>query len=671
MSNVSDFAEERVNRRTMIKGAAGVTAAGAAMGLGARLNGNAVQASALQETVESIAEARGLTPADISAALKTYMPSGMHDEYLLFASGGHSGQVLVVGVPSMRLLKLIAVFTPEPWQGFGFSDETKAVLAEGAVDGKVLGYADTHHPGLSETNGEYDGQWLFINDKANARIAVIDLRDFETKQIVKNPHFISNHGGAFVTPNTEYIIDGCQYATPKSWAYAPLESYADEYRGAMTFWKFDRDAGRIDSGKSFSVELPPYWNDLADAGKGPSNGWMFSNTFNTEMSYGTGGGDLPPVEVGASQRDMDYLTVINWQKAEEVVAAGKAEDVSGMPMIPMTVAVEEGLLWQIPEPKSPHGADVTPDGKYIVVSGKLDPHVTIYSFEKIQKTIEEGKYEPDAFGVPVLDFESCVEAQVELGLGPLHTQFDDKGLAYTSLFLDSGIARWKLGGEGIEDGWKLIDVIPQQYNTGHLCAAEGDTVAPSGKYLIGLNKWALDRFHPVGPLLPQNFQLIDISGEQMELLYDCPIGVGEPHYAQMIRSDRLENIWDVYPEVGWDPTTQAVSPVATQIGQESVTRDGTHVTVQMTSIRSTIRPDFIEVKQGDTVTIHLTNVEMAMDATHGFAMPGQNIQLSIEPGETTSVTFVAGKAGTYPYYCTEFCSALHLEMMGYMLVSPA
>ncbi|MCC6673922.1 MAG: cytochrome C, partial [Thermomicrobiales bacterium] len=423
--------------------------------------------------------------------------------------------------------------------------------------------------------------------------------------------------------------------------------------------------------KSFSVELPPYWNDLADAGKGASMGWMFSNTFNTEMSYGTGGGDLPPVEVGASQRDMDYLTVINWQKAEEVVGAGKAEDVSGMPMIPMTVAVEEGLLYQVPEPKSPHGADVTPDGKYIVVSGKLDPHVTIYSFEKIQKAIADGKFEPDAYGVPVLDFESCVEAQVELGLGPLHTQFDDKGLAYTSLFLDSGIARWKLGGEGIDDGWKLIDMIPQQYNTGHICAAEGDTVTPNGKYLIGLNKWALDRFHPVGPLLPQNFQLIDISGDEMELLYDMPIGVGEPHYAQMIRSDRLKNIWDVYPETGWDPQKQAPSEVATQIGKERIERDGNNVTVYMTSIRSTIRPDFIDLKQGDNVTIHLTNVEMAMDATHGFAMPGQNIQLSIEPGETTSVSFVVDTAGTYPYYCTEFCSALHLEMMGYMLVAPA
>ncbi len=661
---------ERIDRRTMIKGAAGVTATGVAVGVGSRLNGGGKATASSLQSVEDIAEARGLTPDDIEAALKTYMPSGRHDDYLIFSSGGQSGQVLVIGVPSMRLLKVIAVFAPEPWQGFGFDDHTKQVLAGGEVDGKVLTCGDTHHPGLSETEGRYDGEWLFINDKANARIGVIDLRDFETKQIVKNPHIISNHGGTFVTPNTEYIIDGSQYATPHAWEYAPLESYADTYRGAMTFWKFDREAGRIAQDQSFSVELPPYWNDLADAGKGPSMGWMFSNTFNTELSYGSGGGDLPPVEVGASQRDMDYLTVINWEKAAEVVAAGRSEDLNGMQMIPMDVAVEEGLLWLVPEPKSPHGADVTPDGKYIVVSGKLDPHVTVYSFEKIMQTIEAGNYEPDAYGVPVLDFESCVEAQVELGLGPLHTQFANKGYAYTSLFLDSAIARWKLGGEGIDDGWTLIDNIPMQYNTGHICVAEGDTVEPAGEYLIGMNKWAIDRFHPVGPLLPQNFQLVDITGEELKLIYDMPIGIGEPHYVQMIKSERLENIWDVYPEVGWDPGTQQVSEFAAQIGEERVERDGNNVTVYMTSIRSTIRPDFIEVNVGDNVTMHITNVELAHDATHGFTMPGQDVNLSLEPGETVSVSFVSDTPGTYPYYCTEFCSALHLEMMGYLLVKP-
>ena len=200
----------RVSRRGVVKGGAAAAAVGAVAAV-PHLGGTD-QAHA--QSAEDIANARGLTPQDVSAALKTYVPSGKWDEYYIFASGGHGGQVLVVGVPSMRLLKVIGVFTPEPWQGFGFDDGSKAMLEAGGMNGKTLTWADTHHPGLSETNGEYDGQFLFINDKAHARMAVIDLRDFETKQIVKNPHIISNHGGAFVTPNTDYIIDGSQYAAP-------------------------------------------------------------------------------------------------------------------------------------------------------------------------------------------------------------------------------------------------------------------------------------------------------------------------------------------------------------------------------------------------------------------------------------------------------------------------
>jgi nitrous-oxide reductase len=662
------FHNVHVSRRRIVKGAAAAGVVGAAAGISVFKPGGV---TAAQSEVERIAIERGLTPEDVSAALKTYVPSGRWDEYLIFASGGHSGQVLVFGVPSMRLLKVIGVFTPEPWQGYGFSDDTKAVLAGGDFDGKPVTWADTHHPALSETNGEYDGQFLFINDKAHARLAVIDLRDFETKQIVKNPHIISNHGGAFATPNTEYIIDGSQYATPFGWGYAPLSEYKEKYRGAMTFWKFNRDAGRLAAEESFSVELPPYWQDLADAGKGPSDGWMFSNSLNTEMSTGGILQGQPPVEAGASLRDMDYMTVINWRKAAEVAAGDGAEDVLGMRMISLATAVSEGILFQVPEPKSPHGVDVTPDGKYIVVAGKLDPHVTIYSFEKIQAAIEAGNFEADEFGVPILPFDATMEAQVELGLGPLHTQFDNTGHAYTSLFLDSAIARWKLGGEGIEGGWALVDKISVNYNVGHLTTVEGDTVAPQGKFLIGLNKWAIDRFFPVGPLHPQNFQLIDIAADQpMRLLYDAPVGIGEPHYAQTIRAEKIQ-AWTAYPEVGWDPIAQAKSAIAVAPGSEGVVRDGNKVTVNMTSVRSHFTPDIVELQAGDEVTWHITNIEQAQDATHGFALPGANINLSIEPGEATSISFVADKAGTFPYYCTEFCSALHLEMMGYLLVSPA
>ena len=616
-----------------------------------------------------VAADRQLTPDDIRAALMTYMPSGRFDDYVLFSSGGHSGQVLAIGVPSMRILKQIAVFTPESWQGYGFGDiGSTSVLDQGNVNGVEIRMGDTHHPGLSETNGDYDGDWLFINDKASARIAVIDLRDFETKQIVKDPNLISNHGSTFVTPNTEYVIQASQYATPLGWEYAPISEYKEKYRGLITLWKFDREAGRINMDESFSIEVPPYWQDLCDAGKLDSDGWGFCNSINTEMATGGVEQGNPPFEAGVSQRDVDYMHIFNWKKAAEVVAAGKAEKINGMNVIRIPTAVEEGVLFFAPEPKSPHGVDVTPDGKYIVAAGKLDPHVTIYSFAKMMQAIEAKNWTEDEFGIPVLDFDAVMQAQVELGLGPLHTQFDDKGNAYTSLFLDSALAKWTLGGED-PAAYKLVEKVPVQYNIGHISAAEGDTVSPDGKYLVALNKWQIDRFQPVGPLMPQNEQLIDIGGDTMKVIYDMPMGVGEPHYSQMIKADKLEP-WAVYPEVGWDPLTQAPSEFATKAGEERIERDGTNVEVFMTSIRSHLTPEHVPIKQGDHVTWHITNLETTPDATHGFQLGGYNISLSIEPGETVSFEFDAVNDGTYAYYCTEFCSALHLEMMGYLFVEP-
>jgi nitrous-oxide reductase len=620
---------------------------------------------------------RGLTPDDVYAAVKTYMPTGQLDPYIMFSSGGQSGQVLVIGVPSMRILKVIGVFTPEPWQGYGYGGSSNEVLAGGFVDeDHPLLWGDTHHPALSETAGEYNGDFLFINDKANARLAVIDLRDFETKQIIKNPNAINDHGGAFVTPNTEYVVEGPQYAAPIGWEYAPLDEYEEKYRGLITFWAFDPVAGRVDEAKSFQIELPPYWQDLCDAGKGVSEGWVFCNSFNTEMA--TGGIELgnPPFEAGTTQNDTDYLHIIDWRKAEAVFEAGQADMINDMAVISLDTAIEEGILYFTPEPKSPHGADVTPGGEYVVVGGKLDPHVTIYSFDKIQKAIEAGGLETDQYGVPVIPLDASMEAQVELGLGPLHTVYDDKGYAYTSLFLDSAVARWTLGGPydelNPEDGWTLVQKLPVHYNIGHITAAEGDTASPDGQYVVALNKWSIDRFANVGPLLPQNFQLVDISrdADQMQLLYDMPIGMAEPHYVQMIKADKLHP-FEVYPEIGWNPETMSVDPTAVTNPEDArVERDGNNVEIWMTVVRSHFTPERVEIKEGDHVIWHLTSLETARDATHGFALSGYNINLSLEPGETQTIEFDATQSGTFTYYCTEFCSALHLEMLGYFLVEP-
>ena len=615
-------------------------------------------------SVAALMQARKLAEPDVTAALKTYTPTGVHDEYLMFASGGHSGQVLVVGLPSMRLLKVIAVFTPEPWQGYGYGDQTNALLASGNRDGQELAWADTHHPALSETNGDYDGKFLFIGDKANGRLAVIDLRDFVTKQIVASHLIESDHGAAFATPNTEYVIEPTQYPAPLGGEFAPIEQYDEKYRGAVLFWKFDRAKGRLDPAASFAIEVPPYMQDLADAGKLVSDGFAFVNSFNTERSYGGTLEGRPPLESGASQNDTDYLHVIDWRKAETAVATGKAETIAGVRVLRLPTAVAEGILHFIPEPKSPHGVDVSPDGRDIVVSGKLDTHATIYSFEKVKALIDQKKYiGSDPYGVPILPFEETIRAQAEIGLGPLHTQFDDQGNAYTSLFLESKVAKWNLAEA------RVIEKIPAHYNVGHIAAAEGDTVSPDGRFLVMINKWALDRFHAVGPLLPQNMQLVDLSANPMQLLYDMPVPIGEPHYAQIIKADKLAPI-DVYTPVGYDPIADARAADAVEATQERIERrpDGVHV--YMTAVRSHFTPDIVRMKEGDTMHIHLTNVEQAKDATHGFAIGSHNVNVSIEPGEHADISFRAQRSGVFPMYCTEFCSALHLEMAGYLLVEP-
>ena len=616
------------------------------------------------ESLQDVMKRRNLSQQDLLAAAKTYVPTGKRDEFIVFSSGGQSGQVIVYGVPSMRILKYLAVFTPEPWQGYGFDEESKAVLKQGAMNGRDIAWGDTHHPAISETDGKYDGQFLFINDKANPRLAVVDLRDFETKQIVVNPIFRSEHGGAFVSPNTDYVMEAAQYAAPLDGKFHPLEEFNETYRGGVTYWKFDRKEGRIDPKQSFSFELPPYSQDLSDFGKGPSDGWAFTNSFCSERYVGGIEKGRPPYEAGCSAKDTDYLHVMNWKKAAEIVKAGKAKKINGHDVIPMDVAIKEGILFLIPEPKSPHGVDVTPDGKYMIVAGKLDTHVSVYSFEKIQAAIKAGKFESkDPYGIPVIGMTDALHTQVQLGLGPLHTQYDSKAcVAYTSLYEDSQVAKWNYC-EG-----KVLDKISVHYNIGHLMTMEGDSVDPKGKYLVALNKLAIDRFNPVGPLHPQNHQLIDISNDKMQLLYDMPLPLGEPHYAVAISASTLKP--GVRYKVGTNSRTDKPHAGLVRAGEEKTTKKGNKVEVFGTLIRSHITPETIEVDVGDEVTINLTNLERAQDETHGFTISGYNVHASAEPGKTVSVKFKADREGVFPYYCTEFCSALHLEMQGYLLVKP-
>ncbi len=619
--------------------------------------------AATESALDKVMKEKGLSEADVVRAAKTYNPTGVHDKYLVFSSGGQSGQLMVYGVPSMRLLKYIGVFTPEPWQGYGFDEESKKVLAQGKIRGKDITWGDTHHPSLSETDAKVDGKWLVVNDKANPRIAVIDLHDFETKQIVVNPVFKSEHGGSFFTQDSEWIIEAAQYAAPFDNDYHPIEDYKETYRGGVTMWKFDPKKGRIQEKDSYTIELPPYMQDLSDAGKKVSHGWGFTNSFNSEMYTGGIEVGMPPNEAGMSRNDTDYLHVYNWQKLAELAKDPKnVKIVNNHRVVPMDIAIKNDALFLIPEPKSPHGVDVDPTGEYIVVCGKLDTHASVYSFSKIQNLIKNKEYTgKDPYGIPILDMKKALHGQVELGLGPLHNQYSNvDGEIYTSLYVDSQVVKWNF------KTLKVLDRVNVHYNIGHLCGMESNTADPQGDYIIALNKLSIDRFNNVGPLHPQNHQLIDIRGGKMDMLVDMPIPLGEPHDAVAIRASKLNP--EVRYEMGTNTRTNTVHEGKTLAGQERIERNGSDVKVYATLVRSHINPERITVNKGDNVTFYVTNLERAEDETHGFTVDQYNVHASVEPGKTSSVKFKADMEGVFPYYCTEFCSALHLEMMGYLMV---
>jgi nitrous-oxide reductase len=582
---------------------------------------------------------KSATVSDVAvAAQKVYVAPGDLDEYYMFASGGHSGNVYVYGIPSMRHLSTIPVYSPYPATGYGFDDDSKAMLGG-------LTWGDVHHPSLSETKGDYDGRWLFVNDM-NGRVARVDLRDFKTRQILGPiPNVSGNHGSAFVTPNTEYSMMASRFSIPiPKGTVAPIEKYATEYKGVVTAIKVDPQTGTMSYG--WEIVTPPFDWDLGDAGKGASEGWMFWTCYNAERATGK-------LEVTASQRDRDYIAAVDWKAAEKAVADGKGDVVGGVKVLdPKKVP---GIMYLMPCGKSPHGVDVSPDGKWIIGSGKLQGVTVAFNFEKLQTAIRNKDFDGDEDGIPVLKYESIKDAEVPVGLGPLHTQFGPNGMAYTSLFVDSAIASWRLG------TWDVVDKVPMSYSIGHLTAAEGDTVEPDGRYLVGLNKLSHGRHLSVGPSQPESSQLVDIGDEKMKILSDA-FTEPEPHYAQIIKADKLHPI-EVYPK------EENKHPLAIwDVKEAGVTRQGNKVIAKVIAVRSSFTPTEITVSQGDLVTVAVTNIEQTTDELHGWGLLDYNINMVIDPGETKTATFKADKKGVFPYYCTNFCSALHQEMQGYLIV---
>lgn len=603
------------------------------------------------------------------AAERVYVKPGEHDEFYAFISGGFSGQLAVYGLPSGRLFKVIPVFSVDPEKAYGFNDETKPMLN---TSHGFIPWDDSHHPDISQTKGEIDGRWCFINGNNTPRIARISLETYETEEIIEIPNSAGNHSSSFVTENTEYVVAGTRFSVPIPQKDMPIKDYKSNFKGAISFIKVDQQKG--DMNIEFQVLMPGFNYDLAHPGRGKSHGWVFFTTYNTEEANSL-------LEVNASQNDKDFIAAINWKKAEEYIKAGKFKTIpanyahnkydEGTHTATSTMKKEvrvlnpaecPGLVYFMPTPKSPHGCDVDPSGEYIVGSGKLAAALTVHSFSNMQKAIEGKLFDGEAYGIPILKYDKTLAGEVKQpGLGPLHTEFDGKGNAYTTFFISSEVVKWKLG------TWEVIDRKPTYYSVGHLMIPGGNSQKPFGKYLVAMNKITKDRYLPTGPEVTQSAQLYDISGDKMELLLDFPT-IGEPHYAAGCPASLLEPRSKKFYKLEENKHAYAIKAEK----DAKVVRKGNEVHIYMTMIRSHFAPDNIEgIKVGDKVYFHVTNLEQDYDVPHGIAMIGANTsELLIMPGQTETFTWEPKQVGVWPFYCTDFCSALHQEMQGYVRVSP-
>ncbi len=618
----------------------------------------------------AVSPKKGSALASSDIAARTYVAPGEYDEFYAFLSGGYSGQVSVWGLPSARMMKVIPVFSQDPETGYGYSEETKDLLLTSY--GHVA-WDDSHHPHLSQTDGDADGRWLFINGNNTPRIARIDLTTFETREIIEIPNTGGNHGSSFVTQNTEYIVGATRFSIPAEMDRdVPIDSYQETFAGKISFVSVEPQTGEM--GLAFQVQVPAFNYDIARPGKGPSGDWIFFTTYNTEQAHTL-------LEINASQNDKDFILAVNWRKAEEAMRAGRGRRMPAAyrhnrydesqgtvvsreknDVLVISPADLEGALFLLPTPKSPHGVDVDPTGEFIVAGGKLATVIPVHSYSKMARAIENRDFDGDVAGIPVLKYDATIAGEVQNpGLGPLHTEFDGKGNAYTSVYISSEVVKWSLS------TFEVLDRTEAFYSIGHLMIPGGDNRNPAGKYLLGMTKTARDRFLPTGPKQNHPAQLYDISGDRMVLLKDFPT-IGEPHYAQAIEASRLmPNIEKIYS------LENNKHPHAIKRTQDArVVRDGNKVRIYMAHIRSHQAPDNIEgVQVGDTVIFHHTNVEQDWDVVHGFAIKGMNTaEVLVAPGQTKSMVWVPSRPGIYPFYCTAFCSALHQEMAGYVRVSP-
>jgi nitrous-oxide reductase len=586
----------------------------------------------------------GDTPAGASA--EHSVPPGEHDEYYGFWSGGHSGEVRVIGVPSMRQLIRIPVFQKDGALGYGHDEQTKQVLEEGGDIQSMAGHewGDTHHPILSESGGDYDGKYLFINDKVSGRMARINLKYFETDAITDIPNMQACHGCSVQSPDTGYVYGVGEFRVPVPNDGTTVDD-SEEYWSVFT--ALNPETMEVEWQVRVTGNL-----DNSDSGK--DGEWAFATGYNKEEAF--------EIE-GMTHDDRDYLKAFHIPTIETAIENGKAEEVNGVPVLDgrkgsSLNSGSDPIVKYVPTPKSPHGCDVEPQGRYVTASGKLSPTVTIVDIEKLGK---------------VSDPADAIVGQPKVGLGPLHTTWDGRGHGYTTLFIDSQVAKWDIE-KAVEaekgSAEPVVGKVDVHYNPGHLQAAEAETTEPAGDWLVSLNKLSKDRFLPVGPIHPDNDQLLHIGKDDssskggMELVADEPVHP-EPHDCVIAHKDSINpnKVWDKGDYEGEKPFITEEDSTVERTGDESV-----HV--KMSAKRSEYGLRDFTVKEGDEVTLTVTNIESSRDIIHGVAVPRYAINLSIAPQDTREATFTASEPGVYWLYCTYFCSALHLEMRSRMVVEP-
>ncbi len=577
-----------------------------------------------QQTLNDVKKARGLNDNDVLAAVKTFMPRGGRDEYFSIVGTGNSGTMIVYGIPSMRIYKYVGVFSPEPWQGYGFDDESSLMLKKASLDDRISTYGDMRFPAFSEKDGNYDGHFAFFSDGANSRIALLGLDDFETKQVLSNPLFLSTYPEAAVTQNTEYVIQSSQYPAP--WDNKTTSAL----KSGVTFWKFvageDVHKSRMIKEKSFTVELPPYSLDYFDTGRKNSDGLM----------------------VGLANKDgKNYVYVLDYNK----LAKAPTKKVNDFNVVSYADAQKNNAVGFIELPATANMVKTTPDGKYFIV---VADNALVYDFAKVKDALAKG------------ESIKVAPKSIALGKGVVDIAFDyRKNTAFASAHDDSKIVRFNYETGKTEKELKL------SFKPSYLMIPQGMSATPHSNYLTVVDKEALyDNYPNVGPVRPSFNHLIDIASDDMADVYTMTLPQANMYGSVAVLRTTIKPIIR-YP-LGTNTRSGETSRYKTVAGQEKIERDEkTHrVHVFGTLIRSHITPEIVKVNEGDVVTFHLTNLERAEDETHGFTVDTYGVHGSFEPGKTASVTFTADRSGVFPYYCTEFCSALHLEMEGILFVRP-